>query len=323
MTRHFLPLALAALLVPGAAFASCADMTTPIGETFLVIGAPQPTSNLVIYADEEDAVLIDFEGTESRGRPPLAAQKRLCLLIAEARLVGANAGDLRRHLILTHAHIDHHGRALGEAIDDLGYQIILHEEALSDLRDPDRCTDFDFAIRPDPSWANDLPDSSLTVLHDDMDLELASGEVVEIRHVDGGHTSGDLVVRFREANVIAAGDIFFHEEFPFIDLHNGGSVTKMVEALQTLADLADEETTIIPGHGPIATRADVLSTLEELDRVSAQIREFADQGFTVDEIFNLADPTADLDWREVLSRRRFIELVYFDHKGEPRNPDCS
>ena len=94
-------------------------------------------------------------------------------------------------------------------------------------------------------------------------------------YVTPARTDGDAVIHFQEANVIHTGDTFFNGLYPYIDTSFGGSLHGVIEVAGRLLDLADGETKITPGHGPLATHTeletyrDVLVTAR--DRVQARI----------------------------------------------------
>ena len=83
-------------------------------------------------------------------------------------------------------------------------------------------------------------------------------------HVEHAHTDGDAVIHFRDDNVIHAGDVLFNGMFPFIDLDAGGSVEGYIAAQKRILALADEQTKIIPGHGPLASRKDLQAAVDML-----------------------------------------------------------
>ncbi len=85
-----------------------------------------------------------------------------------------------------------------------------------------------------------------------------NGNTVELVYTGDGHTDGDAQVYFREANVIHTGDMFVRYGLPFIDQNNGGSLDGMIDALSEIASLIDQDTIIIPGHGQLSNRDDLL-----------------------------------------------------------------
>lgn len=108
------------------------------------------------------------------------------------------------------------------------------------------------------------------------------------------HTDGDTYIYFPGSDVIHAGDVFRTIAYPRVDAENGGTFAGTLEALQMLIDLAGPNTKIIPGHGVVSTRDDVIKfrnmAIEVRDRVSRLIRE----GRTLEQIVD-AKPTSDID----------------------------
>ena len=103
-----------------------------------------------------------------------------------------------------------------------------------------------------------------------------NGLVVNMLHTPAAHTDGDSIVHFVNANTIHMGDNFFNGFFPYIDVDAGGSVKGMIASHDFALSLADDETRIIPGHGPISSKADLQAARDMLqtvhDRVAARIK---------------------------------------------------
>jgi glyoxylase-like metal-dependent hydrolase (beta-lactamase superfamily II) len=109
-------------------------------------------------------------------------------------------------------------------------------------------------------------------------------DVVDVIHTGPGHTDGDAQVYFRDSNVIHTGDMFVRYGLPFIDQPNGGSMDGMIDALWSLAGLIDDDTIIIPGHGQLSTRTDLLEFRSMLTTIRGRLREQIAQGRTVDQV---------------------------------------
>ena len=111
-----------------------------------------------------------------------------------------------------------------------------------------------------------------------------NGEEVELVHFAGGHTDGDSVVFFKSANVIHTGDHFFNGFFPFVDVDSGGNVLVMAKNIKVLLGMIDDDTKIIPGHGPLANKADLMAFVKMLEGTAAEVKAMRDKGLSVDEI---------------------------------------
>jgi glyoxylase-like metal-dependent hydrolase (beta-lactamase superfamily II) len=121
-----------------------------------------------------------------------------------------------------------------------------------------------------------------------------NGDDVDAVHVAPAHTDGDVVVFFRKANVIHGGDTLFNGMYPFVDLSSGGSVDGMIAAADRILAAADASTKIIPGHGPLATKADVKAYRDMLAASRDAVKPLVAAGKSLDEV-KAAKPTAALD----------------------------
>ena len=139
-----------------------------------------------------------------------------------------------------------------------------------------------------------------------------NGEEAFVFHVENAHTDGDAAILFRNANVIAPGDIVFRALFPFIDLDNGGSVSGYKAAMAKLIDMADDETRFLSGHGPVATRADLETDLAMLVDAEARVRKLLDAGMSADAIVEknpLAEYHDAYDWGFITTERMTRTLI--------------
>ncbi len=107
---------------------------------------------------------------------------------------------------------------------------------------------------------------------------------IDVVHTGPGHTDGDTQVYFRDSNVIHTGDMFVRYGLPYIDHGNGGSLDGMIDACWTLAGLINDDTIIIPGHGQLSTRTDLLEYRSMLVTIRDRIKQMIALGRTVDEV---------------------------------------
>ncbi len=108
-------------------------------------------------------------------------------------------------------------------------------------------------------------------------------DTVHVIHVPHAHTDGDSIVHFEEGDVVHMGDVFWNGLFPYIDTNAGGSIDGNITALDFALTLMGEDTQIIPGHGPLADRADVEAALAMLMDVRARIYDHVARGDTLEE----------------------------------------
>jgi cyclase len=138
------------------------------------------------------------------------------------------------------------------------------------------------------------------------------GEDVEVVHVVPAHTDGDSVLWFRKANVVHMGDNFFNGLYPFIDVGSGGSVDGMVTAVDSVLARIDDQTKVIPGHGPLGTKADLKKFRDMLATIRDRIKKDIAAGMTQDQVV-ASKPTAEFDaaWGGgFLKPEAFTTLVY-------------
>jgi cyclase len=147
-----------------------------------------------------------------------------------------------------------------------------------------------------------------------------NGETVDFIPMMPSHTAGDTIVRFRKANVIYIEDFYRNFGYPFADQSNGGSIKGMVDAVDLIEKLAGADTTLIPGHGTLVKKNDLLAYRAMLVEVSAKVRAMRDQGKSLSDVLaaNLTAPydkTTQGDTRQ--SKDRFITEVYDEVKDFP------
>lgn len=162
---------------------------------------------------------------------------------------------------------------------------------------------------------------------DDLHFHM-NGETVRAIHVPSAHTDGDAIVYFESANVLHMGDVLFSGLFPFIDLRGGGSVDGYIAAMEIAYELAGDETQVIPGHGPLSTRDDILASIEMVRETQAIISPMVEAGMTLEEVL-AANPLADYheDWNwGFICTPRMVATLYHDAAadgGDPRGPSCN
>ena len=118
-----------------------------------------------------------------------------------------------------------------------------------------------------------------------------NGNAIDLVYTGNGHTDGDAQIYFREANVIHTGDMFVRYRMPFIDQAYGGRMDGMIDAVMNLADLINDDTIIIPGHGELSNRDDLLDYRAMLVTVRGKLVRAKVQGLTPEEM--LATEPAD------------------------------
>ena len=153
-------------------------------------------------------------------------------------------------------------------------------------------------------------------------MELFNDEAVIIEHPHAAHTDGDSTVFFRRSDVVSAGDIFTPEHYPVIEAQRGGTINGEIEALNQVIDIMvpkeGEEggTYVIPGHGRLCDRAEIVNYRDMVTIVRDRIEDMVKKGMTLEQV-KAAKPTLDYDgiygadtgpW----TTKMFIEAVYRD-----------
>ena len=180
-----------------------------------------------------------------------------------------NQGEIR-FLINTHVHGDHTGG--NENLGKMGVLILARDEVRVRL-----------AAQSPPAALPVLTYSDAITIH-------LNGEEVYAFSVPPAHTDGDTFIHFMEPDVIHAGDVFRTTAFPVIDTNNGGSLDGSLQALGVLIGAAGPETKILPGHGEISSRLDVMAFRDMIIDVSAQVEDMVRQGLSYEGI-SAANPT--------------------------------
>jgi cyclase len=134
-----------------------------------------------------------------------------------------------------------------------------------------------------------------------------NGDTIDLVHFGPAHTTGDTAILFRNSNVVHLGDVF-NAGYPFIDAGNGGDLDGMIEFCEGVLDLINQETIVIPGHGPVLGYTDLADYILMLATVRQRIDTMIDQGKTLEQVI-AANPTAEFD-AKFGQPGRFIDRAY-------------
>ena len=172
-----------------------------------------------------------------------------------------------RFVLNTHFHGDHTG---GNAQFGVDAPIIAHENVRKRLLDGTAV----MGNKTTPAPKEALP---VITFNDRASVHL-NGEDIRAIHFPNGHTDGDSVIFFPKSNVVHMGDDFVTYGFPFVDVQNGGSVSGMIAGVEKVLDMLPDDVKVIPGHGPISARADVLKFVAMLKDTRALVAKAAQDG---------------------------------------------
>src|SRR2546426_5249650 len=209
-----------------------------------------------------------------------------------------------KFVINTHWHFDHTDN--NAPLRAAGATVVAHENTRRRMSQPHHLAVLELDFPPSPAAA--LPQR---VFKEGYKLE-ANGEKLAVTHVPPAHTDTDVAVRFEQANVLHTGDVFFNGFYPYIDGSTGGRVDGVIEATDRLLSLADADTKIVPGHGPLGTKADLAKYRDMVSKAADRVRKLKAAGKSVEECV-AAKPFADLeaDWgKGRLNGDSFVKVVY-------------
>lgn len=233
----------------------------PLGDGLVLI---RGAGGNVMALSGSDGVLLVDTGSKERTRD---------LLGAVAALPGGNRIPVAFN---THWHWDHTGG--NEALHGRGTQLIAHENTREWLGEPIwvEWQERSYAPRPKEAWPTQTFYTS---------GKMAFGsETVEYGHLGQAHTDGDLYVYFRNRNVLAAGCVLSVGRYPILDYSTGGWIGGMADATRKLIDITDEKTRIVPGVGPVQSRADLTAEHDMLTTLQEELWQLMRKGYGAEDM---------------------------------------
>jgi cyclase len=261
--------------------------TTKLNETtYMLTGAG---GNIGLSAGEDAVFLIDDQYA------PLTDRISAAIAKITPRPV--------RFVLNTHWHGDHVGG--NENFGKAGALILAHENVRKRMGSEQFSEFMRRAIPASPGAA--LP----VVTFDSAVTFHLNGEEIRAIHVPRAHTDGDAIVHFLGGNIVHTGDVFWNGMYPFIDASSGGTVPGTIAACDKVLAIATDKTRIIPGHGPLATRADLQAYRDMLAAVLSRVQVMIAEGRKLEEI-TAANVTAEFDERwgqRFIKGPKFAEMV--------------
>ncbi|HEV2701145.1 MAG TPA: MBL fold metallo-hydrolase, partial [Steroidobacteraceae bacterium] len=266
-------LGLSGLRCASAAGSTALSMVPLTGGLSVVTGGG---GNVTVFESPEGVLLVDG-GSPERSADVL-------------KLVQARTGAKRIHTLFnTHWHWDQTGsnRTLGPA----GTRIIAHENTRLWLGTEIFCKWQNRTYKPLPRDAR--PNQTF---YSTGTLSFG-GEHIDYGYLPQAHTDGDLYVFFRKANVLVAGDVVSVGSYPIIDYTTNGWIGGLADGTKALIGLADANTRVVPGTGPVQTRADLMAEHDMLTTLKLRLSRLLAQGMSVKDMLG-ATPTRefDADW---------------------------
>jgi len=266
--RHFVGTAAAAAiaLIAGTAvnaaqqqdFSKVEVKTTDLGHsTYMLEGAG---GNVTVAVGSNGVIMVDSEFAPMHDKLKAA--------------IAAVTKQPVRYLINTHYHGDHTGG--NAAFGNEGVVIVAQRNIKNRLANPSPGANGQTPAAAPPAA---IPTSLYT---DKMTVAVA-GPSAQLVHIANAHTDGDSFVYFPEANVMAVGDTGGPNRYPNMDVRGGGSIDGLIAGTQAYLDMANDRTKFVPGHGPLATKADFQAYHDMLVKIRASVAKLKTEGKTEDQ----------------------------------------
>ena len=296
-------LALAVLTAPAAAqtaptppvgpdFAKINVVTTDLGHrTFMLEGAG---GNVTIAAGDDAVIMVDGQFAPMHDKLKAA--------------IAAVTPNKVAYLVNTHHHGDHTGGNAGFAAEGAVVVGHVNERAMLAAGTTSNTTGVKFP----PVEGGGLPAKTYT---DALTLEV-KGRSAALKHPANAHTGGDTYVFFADANVLSTGDTFTNGRYPNIDFLNGGSIKGVIAAADAYLALSNDGTKIVPGHGPLATKAELTEYRAMMVAARERMAALVKDGKSLDEVY-AAKPFGDFDAKMKANEQQakaFMRVVYMTVK---------
>ncbi len=269
-------LAIALMIAPGVANAQGPDLsnakiaTIDVAENIYMLAGMG--GNIALSVSDDGAFLVDNQFAQVTDKIMAAVKDK-------------TDGPVT-FLFNTHWHGDHTGG--NENFGNMGIPIIAQENVRARMSVDTKSYMSGNTIKAAPAAA--LPAITFT----ESTSLYQGGQRIDLIKVPPAHTDGDAIVVYRNSNVIHMGDVFLNNIYPFIDYGSGGTLEGMIKAVNLGIDLADDDTKVIPGHGELATKADMVRYRDMLLVVKEKVAEGQASGKSLEELLE-EKPLAELE----------------------------
>jgi len=280
------------LSVPGLLFSQNDDsvetIITSVTESIHLISIPGG-GNVGVLTGEDGILIIDTH------------RKQFTDLLQNA--ISDISNKPVNYVINTHWHYDHvEGN---EAFGQGGSLIISHENCRNRLSEDQVIPIFM------PHQQSTSPDGLPKLIFSDSITLYLNNEIVHLSHFDNVHTNSDVIIHFKSSNVFHLGDIFVRYGIPFIDVPNGGDINGMISTCERIISITDENSIIIPGHGPISNRNDLINYVEMLTTIRDRISNGIQNGNSLEQIIE-SNPANE--YNSIVEKDNLLELYYYSLK---------
>jgi cyclase len=261
-------------------------VTTPLGDGMVMLSGPG--GNVVVQAGPDGKFVVD-----SFMQPAWPKLKAVIDAMGPGPIV---------MLIDTHWHVDHTDNNAN--FHQAGADVLAHDNTRKRLNEPHDM----MGMHLEPVTASARPTQTFRTTK----TVNGNGEAIEATYFPPAHTDTDIYVRFPKANVLHMGDVFFNGMYPFIDASTGGNIAGMIGGAEKGLEIADDQTKVVPGHGPLGDKAALQRAHDMLVTVRDRVKALKDSKKSLADTI-AAKPTADLDadWGSGFTKGdAFVRLVY-------------
>jgi cyclase len=241
--------------------------------------------NIGVLVGNDGIVIIDDQFA------PLTEKIKAALLKISSKPI--------KFVINTHFHGDHAGG--NENFGGQGAIIVAHDNVRKRLS-----VDYFFELFKETQKASPYEALPEITFADSVTFHM-NGETVHVFYAKNAHTDGDIIIHFKESNIFHCGDVFVRYGFPFIDQGAGGSIDGMIKSTEMLLALTNDQSKIIPGHGALSTKKDLIDYKDMLVTVRKRIADGIKQGKTLQQI---ADSDPLKGYTVIADKYFFVESIY-------------
>jgi cyclase len=275
--------------------------TTPLGHNVYMLEGQG--GNMTVAVGNDGVIQVDGEFAPLHDKIAAAVAK-------------VSGGKPVKYLINTHFHGDHTGGNENFAKD--GITVVAHRNLA--MRLEHGSTNGMSGAKTEPSPKGAIPTKTYTT--EGLQL-MVDGQTAVVNHPASAHTDTDSYVYFPAANVISTGDVVSTgNRYVTIDYANGGSINGIISTVETYLKMGDDQTKYVPGHGELATKADVQKYHDLLVKVRDSVQAEIKAGKTEEQAVAdkpLAPIGAQLKTNQ-MADDNMVKMVYRSLKGAKVNP---
>ncbi|NMP17398.1 MBL fold metallo-hydrolase [Thalassotalea sp. Y01] len=257
-------------------FSNVEIKTTKVaGNVYMLEGSG---GNIGVLATDAGLVLVDDQFA------PLAAKIEAAMKSIKDQPV--------KYVVNTHYHGDHTG---ANAHFGKSAPIFAHENVRKRVAANEKQTEADLPV----------------VTYDSGVSIYLGGETIQLKHLPSGHTDGDSVVYFKNANVLHMGDLFFQGRFPYVDLKGGGSVKGYLANIKAIAKSFPDDVAIIPGHGALSDKKELQRFIDMIEFSVNKVEAALKEGASSEDIlaYGIGEEYKDWGWNFITEERWLKTLI--------------